>query len=142
MILKSPLKLVFMAGAILFMVSACATVPTEPLPPGELRLLRIDVPQKEDLRESVPFVATISFKADSQSHPEIVTVCFFWSGGGPHCSRVADVTYGSPGIIKVQLRPISTGVIALEAYVVYKKDGKTESTNVVGERIRVIRPSL
>jgi hypothetical protein len=139
-IVKPPSILVLMAGAILLMVSSCATVPTEPLASGEMRLLSMEVPQKEDIRESLPFLVNIRFETDGK--PEIVTACFFWSGGGPYCSKITDVTYGSPGIIKVQLRPRSPGLIALEGYIVYKKDGKTETTNVVSERIRIIRPSL
>ncbi len=132
--------LVLMGGAILLMVSSCATVPTEPLALGEMRLLSMEVPQKEDIREPLPFVVNIRFEADGK--PEIVTACFFWSGGGPYCSKIIDVTYGSPGIIKVRLRPRGSGLMALEGYVVYKKDGKTETTNMVSERLRVIRPSL
>ena len=131
-----------MIGAVLLIVSSCATVPTEPLASGELRLLKMDVPQKEDLRERLPFVVNISFEADGK--PEIVTACFYWSGSGPYCSKVMDVTYGSPGTIKVQLLPRTPGPCALESYVVYRKDGKTESTNGVGTHIRVIsqRPGI
>jgi len=125
-----------MIGAVLLIVSSCATVPTEPLASGELRLLKMDVPQKEDIRERLPFVVNISFEADSK--PEIVTACFFWSGQGPYCSKVTNVTYGAPGTIKVHLRPRNAGPYTLEAYTVYMKDGKTQSTNVVGTHIRVI----
>ena len=133
---------VLMGGAILLIASSCATVPTEPLASGELRLLRIDVPQRDDIRERLPFVVNINFEADGK--PEIVTACFYWSGSGPYCSKVMDVTYGSPGTIKVQLLPRTPGPCALESYVVYRKDGKTELTNVVGTHIRVIsqRPGI
>ena len=127
---------VLMGGAILLIASSCATVPTEPLASGELRLLRLDVPQRDDIRERLPFVVNINFEADGK--PEIVTACFYWSGSGPYCSKVMDVTYGSPGTIKVQLLPRTSGPCALESYVVYRKDGKTESTNGVGTHIRVI----
>lgn len=129
-----------MSGAIFLLLSSCATVPTEPLASGEMRLLSIEVPQKEDIRESLPFAVNIRFEADGE--PEIVTACFFWSGGGPYCSKIAGVTYGSPGIIRMQLHPRSPGLIALDGYVVYRKDGKTETTNVISQRLRVIRPSL
>ena len=131
--------LVALLGIGLFLVASCATAPVKSLVSGEVRLLRMNV-QKEDIRESLPFAVNITFEAEGQ--PEIITACFFWSGTGPYCSKIADVTYGSPGIIKVQLFPRSPGFVSLEGYIVYKKDGKTESTNVVSERIRVIRPSL
>jgi len=137
---KSLSILVLLSGAILLLVFSCATVPTEPLGPGEMKLLSLEVPQKEDLRESLPFVVQISFLADN--NPEIVTACFFWSGNGPYCSKVTYLNYGTPGTIKVQLLPKSTGVIALEGYIVYKNDGKNLSTNVVGTNIRIIRRSL
>jgi len=138
--MKSLLLPVFMSCAILFSFFSCATVPKEPLASGEMRLLSLEVPEKEDLRESLPFMVHISFEADD--NPEIVTACFFWSGTGPSCSKVTYLNYGTPGTIKVQLLPKSTGLIALEGYIVYKKDGKTFSTNVVGTNIRIIRPSL
>ena len=138
--MKSRSILALIGGAIFLLVSSCATVPTEPLASGEMRLLSMEIPQKEDIRESLPFLVNIRFEADGR--PEMVTACFFWSGGGPYCSKIADVTYGSPGIIRVQLRPRSAGLIALEGYVVYKKEGKTETTNPVSERLRVIRPGL
>ena len=125
-----------MVGAVFLIVSSCATVPTEPLSSGELRLLKIEVPQKDDLRERLPFVVNIGFEADST--PEIVTACFFWSGQGPYCSKVTNVTYGAPGTIKVNLRPRNSGPYTLEGYIVYLKNGKTQSTNVVGTHIRVL----
>ena len=134
--MKSLLIACLMGGTLLFMISSCATVPTEPLASGDLRLLGMDVPQKEDLRERLPFVVNLSFEADGK--PEIVTVCFFWSGNGPYCSKLTDLNYGFPGTIKVHLYPRNHGSWTLESYVVYKKDGKTESTNVVGTRIRII----
>ncbi|HSB04960.1 MAG TPA: hypothetical protein VLK23_07150 [Thermodesulfobacteriota bacterium] len=134
--MKSPTIPALMVGAVLLIVSSCATVPTEPLASGELRLLKMDVPQKEDLRERLPFVVNIGFEADGT--PEIVTACFFWSGQGPYCSKVTNVTYGAPGTIKVHLRPRNPGPYALESYIVYMRDGKTQSTNVVGTHIRVL----
>jgi hypothetical protein len=140
MIMKSPSIPVLMSGAILLLVFSCATVPTEPLALGEMRLLSMDFPQLEDIRESSPFLVNIRFEADGK--PEVVTACFFWSGDGPYCTKIVNVTYGSPGTVKVQLHPRSPGLIALEGYVVYRKNGKTQSSNVVGNRIRIIRPGL
>ena len=46
----------FLTGVIvLLLVSSCATVPTEPLASGELRLLDMHVPKKEDIRLNFPF---------------------------------------------------------------------------------------
>ena len=120
---------------ILLLVSSCATVPTAPLASGELRLLSVHVPQREDIRVNFPFVVNINFEADGK--PEIRTACFYFSGDGPYCIKVTDVNYGSPGTVKLQVRAKNSGSHALESYAYYIKDGKTQPTNVVNCQIRV-----
>jgi len=127
---------VLVGGVFMLLNSSCATVPTEPLASGELRLLSIQVPMKEDIKVNFPFVVNINFEADGR--PEIRTACFSFSGDGPYCVKVTDVNYGSPGTIKVQVRAKNSGSHALESYVYYIKDGKVQPTNVVGSQIRVI----
>jgi hypothetical protein len=131
------IRISFLTGVIvLLLVSSCATVPTEPLASGELRLLSINVPMKEDIRVNFQFVVNINFEADGK--PEIRTACFSFSGDGPYCFKVTDVNYGSPGAIKVQVRAKNSGLHSLESYVYYIKDGKVQPTNVVSSQIRVI----
>jgi hypothetical protein len=131
------IRISFLTGVIvLLLVSSCATVPTEPLASGELRLLSINVPMKEDIRVNFQFVVNINFEADGK--PEIRTACFSFSGDGPYCFKVTDVNYGSPGAIKVQVRAKNSGSHSLESYVYYIKDGKVQPTNVVSSQIRVI----
>ena len=120
---------------VLLLVSSCATVPTDPLASGELRLLSIH-PEKGDIRVNFPFVVNINFEVDGK--PEIRTACFSFSGDGPYCFKVTDVNYGSPGTIKVQVKAKSSGSQALESYVYYLRDGKVQPTNVVNCNIRVI----
>jgi len=127
---------VLIGGVVILSISSCATVPTEPLASGELRLLSMQVPMKEDIRVNFPFVVNINFEADG--NPEIRTACFSFSGDGPYCFKVTDVNYGSPGTIKVQVRAKNSGSHALESYVYYIKDRKVQPTNVVGSQIRVI----
>jgi len=121
---------------VLLLVSSCATVPTGPLASGELRLLSMHVPQREDIRLNFPFVVNINFEAEGK--PEIRTACFYFSGNGPYCLKVTDVNYGSPGTIKVQVRAKNSGSHSLESYVYYLRDGKVQPTNVVNCNIRVI----
>jgi hypothetical protein len=123
------------AGFFLLLASSCATVPTEPLASGELRLLSIHA-ERGDIRVNFPFVVNINFEADGK--PETRTACFYFSGDGPYCLKVTDVNYGSPGTIKVQVKAKNSGSHALESYVYYIKDGKVQPTNVVGSQIRVI----
>jgi hypothetical protein len=120
---------------VLLLVSSCATVPTDPLASGELRLLSIH-PEKGDIKVNFPFVVNINFEAEGK--PEIRTACFSFSGDGPYCFKVTDVNYGSPGTIKVQVKAKSSGSQALESYVYYLRDGKVQPTNVVNCNIRVI----
>jgi len=123
-------------GAVIVLASSCATVPTEPLTSGELRLLSIHVPMKEDIKVNFPFAVNINFEANGK--PEIRTACFSFSGDGPYCYKETDVNYGSPGTIKVQVRAKNSGSYALESYVYYIKDGKVQPSNVVNCNIRVI----
>lgn len=127
--------LIAAAGFFLLLASSCATVPTEPLASGELRLLSMHA-ERGDIRVNFPFVVNINFEADGKS--EIRTACFSFSGDGPYCYKVTDVDYGSPGTIKVQVRAKNSGSLALESYVFYVQNGKTKPTNVVGCQIRVI----
>jgi len=122
-------------GVVILSISSCATVPTEPLASGELRLLSIHA-EKGDIRVNFPFVVNINFEADGK--PEIRTACFSFSGDGPYCYKVMDVNYGSPGTIKVQVRAKNSGSQALESYVYYIQDRKIQPTNVVNCNIRVI----
>ena len=54
-----------------------------------------------EIKIHVLFEVKINFWADGK--PEIKTACFYWGGDGPHCFKVTDVGYGSPGTIKVKL---------------------------------------
>jgi hypothetical protein len=134
--MRSILIAVLMGGVVMLFISSCATVPTEPLTSGELRLLSLHVPQREDIKVNFPFVVNINFEADGK--PEIRTACFSFSGDGPYCVKVTDVNYGSPGTIKVQVRAKNSGSHSLESYVYYIKAGKVQPTNIVNCNIRVI----
>jgi hypothetical protein len=126
----------FLIGTIVsIVVSSCATLPTKPLAPGELRLLSTFVPEKENIRVNLPFVVNISFEADGK--PEIRTACFEFSGDGPYCFKAIDVNYGSPGTIKVKIHTKNPGSRLLETYVIYIRGEKIQLTNVVRSHIRV-----
>lgn len=118
-----------MMGAVLLGFSSCATVPTKPLAPGELRLLSMAIAGKERIKGNLPFVVNIRFEANGE--PEIRSACFNFSGDGPHYFKVSDVSYGSPGTIKVQIRVKNPSVHLFEGYVLYIRDGKIQATNVV-----------
>jgi hypothetical protein len=128
---------VLMIGAILLGISSCATVP-KPLAPGELRLLSIHVQEEEKIKVNIPFVVNINFEANGE--PEIRAACFYFSGDGPHCFKVTDVNYGSPGKIKIQIHTNNLGEGSLQCYVGYIRDGKIQPTNVINTHIQVPPP--
>ena len=127
---------ILIGGAVILSISSCATVPTEPLTSGELRLLNLQVAEKGEIRLNYQFVVNINFQADGK--PEIRTACFSFSGDGPYCYKVTDINYGSPGTIKVQIRAKNSGSHSLESYIYYIKDGKVQPTNIVNCQIRVL----
>jgi hypothetical protein len=133
--MKSFLSTVMIAGATWLAISSCATVPNKPFVPGELRLLSLVVPEKESIRLNSPFTVHILFEAEGR--PEVRAACFTLSGDGPHCSKVTEVDYGSPGTIRLQIRTRNPGSRLLEGYVLYVRDGKVQATNVVSTYIHL-----
>lgn len=124
-------------GGVILLVFSCATVPTGPLAPGELRLLRMEAPREGEIRLGIAFTVKIQFEADGR--PEVRRACFFWSGDGPYCTKAIKTSYGSPKTIYVDLVPGSSGQYFLEGYVQYVQDGKSKMTNVVGTHIFIIQ---
>jgi len=122
-------------NGIMLLVLSCATVPTEPLASGELRLLSISNKKRLENRINVPIEVSINFQSDG--NPEIRAVCFYWTGEGPHCYKAMDVNYGAPGTIKVNIIPTKPGAHDLEGYVVYNRGGKGHPSNIVSTNIKV-----
>ena len=112
---------------------SCATAPSGPLGPGEVRLIKMDIPHQESIKRNLSFVITIQFEADGR--PEIRRACFYWSGDGPYCFKVVDVSYGSPGTIRVEPRARDSGSYVLEAYALYVRDGKTQQTRAISSPV-------
>ena len=134
--MKSISTAVLITGAALLGISSCATVSNRPLAPGELRLLSVFIPEKENIKVNSPFVVNISFEADGK--PEVRAACFTLSGDGPHCSKVTEVDYGPPGTIRVQIRTKNPGSRLLEGYALYIRGGKIQATNAVSTYIHLI----
>jgi hypothetical protein len=126
--MKGVLTAILMSVAILLAISSCATVPKEPLGPGELRLLSLDVPENGNLKTGIAYRISINFEADGK--PEIRRVCFTWSGDGPYCVPVKDVKYGSDATIELPLYA-HTDTNRLECYVEYVREGRVRRTNIV-----------
>ena len=120
------LMAVLTGGVISSLVSSCATVPTEPLTPGELRLLRLDVPGSQNIMNHTEYQVKIDFDADGK--PEIKRICFYYSGDGPYCILKWNI---SAGTIILWLRADRKGQYRLECYAEYIRDGKMQRTNSV-----------
>ena len=125
--MKSILMAVLIGLAAL-MISSCATVSREPLEPGELRLISMDVPDRGTFIVDVEYRIAVNFQAEG--HPEIKRACCYWSGDGPYCGNVLKVKYGSEAsfLIPIYARPDSN---RLECYAEYIQDGKRKRSNAV-----------
>jgi hypothetical protein len=128
------LMAVLTGGVIFSLVSSCATVPTEPLTPGELRLLRSDVRGSETTRYGTEYQVNIDFNADSK--PEIKRICLYYSGDGPYYIQKWNV---STGTIVFWPRADRVGQFQLECYAEYIRDGKIRRTNSVRTSVYFIK---
>ena len=124
--MRGILTFILAGVAILLVISSCSTVPKGPLGPGELRLLRLEVPENGNLQTTVPYMVGIKFEADG--HPEIRRVCFSWSGDNLRCVRVKNVRYGSDAGLEISVYA-PEGQNELECYIEYVRDGKVIRTN-------------
>ena len=127
--MKSILIIVLMGAAVLLGISSCATVPTEPLGVGELRLLKMQVPENGNLKLGHSYKFNISFKADG--YLEIIRAVCFCSGSGPYYYKVEDVKYGSQENFSIYLYACDPGSQKLECYADYVRDGKRRRSNSV-----------
>jgi len=119
------------AGAVLSIISSCATVSKEPLASGEVRLLSISVPGA-GIEAETSFAVDIFFEA--VGNLQIKRACFSESREGPYCFDVSDasyVTFGAKRAFRVYLPGLSPGPHRVECYAEYIRDGETRKTNVV-----------
>jgi hypothetical protein len=131
--MRSILITILASGVVLLLTSSCATVPTEPLAPGELRLLSLQMGGNAGINVSVR--VKVLFEADGR--PEIRRACFTWSGDGLSCLKVSQVEYGSPGSLTVWIAAPKNGTFVLEGYVEYIRNGKPWPTNKVSTHVTV-----
>ena len=134
--MRSILIVFLMGGVVLSVVSSCATVPTGPLAPGEVRLLSINVRGNEPIGRYISYAVDIVFEAKGE--PQIKRACFYWSGDGPRCFEVTNVSFESWRDFELYLPGLASGSYRLECYAEYIRDGETRRTNVVGTQISVV----
>ena len=131
--MKSILITILLSGIVLLGASSCATVPKEPLAPGEVRLLSIDALGGANIKANVSFSVNIFFEA--ASNPEIKRACFYESGQEPSCFDVSYLTLGTKRAFQVYLPGLNVGSHRVECYAEYLRDGKMQQTNVVSSYI-------
>ncbi len=138
--------LIVLAGGIaLLSLCSCATVPTQSLSAGEVRLLSIAAEDKEYIKANAPMV--VNFRFESDGKPEIKRACISFSGQGPYCTDVKDYTYGSPGTIRVETSAVIVKKVSefdvhtfvLEGYVLYEREGKRVASNAVSTFVQIYK---
>jgi hypothetical protein len=122
-------------AVFLILISSCATVPTEPLAPGELRLLSLEVEGAGSVRGDTLIQVKVTFEAEGR--PELRKACFYWSEKGPYCTQIKDVSWGSPSLFVTWIRSGRTGIYNLEGYIEYIRDGKPRVSNRVSTNVSV-----
>lgn len=130
-----PFLFILLVGAGALSFFSCATASREPVPSGEVKLLKMNVPEADSIRTNSPFTTYIQF--ESEGKPEIKDVCFTWSGEGPYCFKVAELYPGTPQTLKVEPRVANPGSFAADCFVLYAKGGIIRKTNTISTRLRV-----
>jgi len=117
-----------MGVAVLLVISSCAT--TEPLREGELRLLKMEVPENGNLILGHDYKFNIIFESDGSAEvTRVVCVC---ADSGPRSYKPEDVRYGSQrGSFSLYIFPYDAGSQRLECYVDYVSDGKRHRSNSI-----------
>ncbi len=126
---------ILLGGIVLLGVFSCATVPKEPLAPGELRLLSMN-PLGAGVEANSSFAINVFFEA--AGNPKIIRACFYESGEEPSCFDVPDRSQfilGTKRAFQVYLPGIAVGSHTVECYAEYIGDGETRRTNVVFTQI-------
>ncbi len=117
---------VFMGVTILLVIFSCAT--TQPLGEGELRLLRMQVPENGNLRLGHAY--KFNFNFESNGSPDIIrAVCTCI--GGVQVYRPEGISYGSQGRFVLWLYACDYDSHRLECYVDYVSEGKRRRSNSV-----------
>jgi len=126
-----------LGGGILIFLSSCATVPTEPPAPGEVRLLKVRFTEIGAIKMNLQYEVHLNF--ESAGEIEVKRACFFWSGNGPHCFPIKDIWYGIPGTIVTIVTTPEKGLHSCETYVLYVRDGRTLRSNMISTPVEITK---
>jgi len=134
--MRSMLSFMLVSGIVLSIGSSCATVQREPLVPGEVRLLSMEV-VGSGIKEGSAFPVDVFFEGEGRV--EITKACFYESKEREYCSDVSYATLGTKRAFQVYLPGIPIGSYRVECYAEYIRNGKTRRTNVIATQISIGR---
>ena len=132
--MRSVLVGVVLSGIVLSMSSSCATVPKEPIAPGEIRLLSIEA-LGAGIKEGSAFAVNVFF--EGADNVEIRKACFYESKERQYCSPVSYLTLGTKRAFKVYLPSTKAGSYRVECYAEYVQNGEIRTTNVIATQILI-----
>jgi hypothetical protein len=119
---------VLMGIAVLLVISSCAT--TKPLGEGELRLLKMQVPENGNLILGYSYKFNFIFEADGSA--EILRAVCTCADTGVRVFRPEDARYGSEqGSFNLYLYACTPDIQRWECYVDYVSGGKKRRSNSV-----------
>ncbi len=127
----------FMGGVVLLLLSSCATVPTEPMGPDELRLLGIQIPGAGRIKAGALY--TINVRYESGGQPKVQRTCFSLAGYGPYCSKVTGMDLGLAGTFQMEVGGSDIGPQRLEIYIEYLREGRLRRTNAISTIVEVTK---
>ncbi len=132
--MRSVLIGLLMSGIVLSMASSCATVPKEPLAPGEIRLISMEA-LGSGIKEGAAFPVNVFFEGEGRV--EIKKACFYESKEKQFCSDVSYVTWGTKRAFQVYLPSTKAGSYRVECYAEYVRNGEIRKTNVIAAQILI-----
>lgn len=132
--MRSVLIGILLSGIFLSMASSCATIPKEPLAPGEIRLLSMEA-LGAGIKEGSAFPVNVFFQGEGRV--EIKKACFYESEERQYCSDVSYVTLGTKRAFQVYLPSTKAGSYRVECYAEYVRNGEIRKTNVIVTHISI-----
>jgi len=132
--MRSVLIGILLIGIILLMGSSCATVPKEPLTPGEVRLLSMEL-VGTGVKEGAAFPVNVFFQGEGRV--DIRRACFYESKERQYCSPVSYAFLGGKKVFQVYLPSTKAGSYRVECYAEYVSNGELRRTNVIATQILI-----
>ncbi len=125
---------ILLSGILLSIAFSCATVPKEPLAPGEVRLISMEA-LGSGIKEGSAFPVNVFFEGEGRV--EIKKACFYESKERQYCSDVSYLILGAKRAFQVYLPSSKSGSYRVECYAEYVRNGETRKTNVITTQISI-----